>query len=92
MKKFVSELRKGDVVVIEDGVLQTVRAVHTGGKNNMSVEFENGKVMISGHTTQYPVVSCKVDTSLSINEVYNLILDDNMSLLEFTVWVSSQKK
>ena len=58
----------------------------------MAIEFENGKVMISGHTTQYPVVSCKVDTSLSVEEVYNMVLDDNMSLVEFTVWVDSRGK
>mgnify|MGYP006282666627 CR=1 FL=1 len=80
MKKFVSEF------------LQSVKSVHPGGKNNMAIEFENGKVMISGHTTQYPVVSCKVDTSLSVEEVYNMVLDDNMSLVEFTVWVDSRGK
>ena len=90
-KKFVNELRIGDVIMVEDGVLQSIKTIHTGSKNTIAIEFENGKVMITGHTAQYPVVSCKVDVNLSVEEVYNLVLDDNMSLTEFTVWCSKKR-
>lgn len=92
MKKFVNDLRKGDAVLVEDGVLQTVREIHPAGGKNVSIEFNNGKTMIVGLTTLLPVVSTKVDTDLSVEEVYNLVLDDNMSLTEFTVWASARGK
>lgn len=90
VKKFVNELQTGDVVVFEDGNLQSVKLTQKGGDRSTLVKFANGKVMITGHTAQYPVVSTKVDTKLSIEDVYNLVLDDNMSLLEFTTWVQTQ--
>lgn len=89
--KFVNELRKGDVVVFEDTILQSIKSIHSGSGKTTLVEFENGKVMLTGNTTQYPIVACKVDVTLSIEEVYNMILDDSMSLTEFTVWVTAQK-
>lgn len=92
MKKFVNDLRKGDAVLVEDGVLQTVREIHPAGGKNVSIEFNNGKTMIVRLTTLLPVVSTKVDTDLSVEEVYNLVLDDNMSLTEFTVWALARGK
>ena len=91
-KKFVNELRVGDVIMVEDGILQAIKTIHPGSKNTTAIEFENGKLMITGHTAQYPVVSCKVDVSMSIEEVYNSVLDDNMSLTEFTVWCSKKRQ
>lgn len=92
MKKFVNDLRKGDAVLVEDGVLQTIREIHPAGGKNVAIEFNNGKTMVVGLTTLLPVVSSKVDTDLSVEEVYNLVLDDNMSLTEFTVWASARGK
>jgi hypothetical protein len=48
--------------------------------------------MIVGLTTLVPVVTSKVNTGLSVEEVYNMVLDDNMSLTEFTVWVAARGK
>jgi hypothetical protein len=92
MKKFVNDLRKGDAVIVEDGVLQTIREIHPAGGKNVSIEFNNGKTMIVGLTTLVPVVASNVDTGLSVEEVYNMVLDDNMSLTEFTVWVAARGK
>jgi len=88
--KFVNDLRKGDAVIVEDGVLQVIKELHPAGGKNVSIVFENGKTMIVGLTTLLPVVTTKADNSLSVEEVYNLVLDDNMSLTEFTVWMRSQ--
>ena len=90
--KFVNDLRKGDAVIVEDGVLQVIKELHPAGGKNVSIEFENGKTMIVGLTTLVPVVTSKVDTGLSVEEVSNLVLDDNMSLTEFTVWAAAQRK
>ena len=90
--KFVNDLRKGDAVIVEDGVLAVIKEIHPAGGKNVSIVFENGKTMIVGLTTLLPVVTSKADTSLSVEEVYNLVLDDNMSLTEFTVWVAAQRK
>ena len=90
-KKFVNELRKGDVIVFEDGDIQSIKSVNPGSKRTVVVEMQNGKVMITDHTTQFPVVSSKVDIDLSIEEMYNLILDDNMSLTDFTLWCTKKR-
>jgi hypothetical protein len=90
MKKFVNDLRKGDAVIVEDGVLQTIRGIYPAGGKNVSIEFNNGTTLIVGPTTLIPVVSSKVDTNLPVEEVYNLVLDDNMSLTEFTVWAAAR--
>jgi len=89
--KFVNDLRKGDVVVVETGVLQVIKDIHPAGGKNVAIELNNDTTMIVGLTTLVPVVASKVDTSLSVDEVYNMVLDDRMSLTEFTVWVTAQK-
>lgn len=90
--KYTSGLRKGDAVIVEDGVLSVIREIHPAGGKNVAIEFTTGKTMIVGKTTQLPVVTSKVDTNLSVEEVYNMVLDDNMSLTEFTVWVAARGK
>lgn len=89
--KFVNDLRKGDVVMVETGVLQVIKDIHPAGGKNVAIELNNDTTMIVGLTTLVPVVASKVNTSLLVNEVYNMVLDDRMSLTEFTVWVTAQK-
>jgi hypothetical protein len=90
--KFVNDLRKGDAVIVETGVLQVIRELHPAGGKNVAIVFNNGKTMIVGLTTLVPVVTSKVNTGLSVEEVYNMVLDDKMSLTEFTVWVAARGK
>jgi hypothetical protein len=91
-KKFVSDLSKGDTVVVQDGVLGTISEIHPAGGKNVAIEFTNAPTMIIDVTTVVPVVQTRVDVSMSIDEVYNMVLDDQMSLVEFTSWVEGQKK
>ena len=88
--KFVNDLRRNDVVIVETGFLQVIKDIHPAGGKNVAIEFNNGKTMIVSLTTLVPVVSSKVDTNLPVEEVYNLVLDDNMSLTEFTVWAAAR--
>ena len=90
--KFVNDLRRNDVVIVETGFLQVIKDIHPAGGNNVAIKFNNGTTMIVGNTALVPVVTSKVDTNLSVEEVYNLVLDDNMSLTEFTVWSASRGK
>ena len=90
--KFVNDLRRNDVVIVETGFLQVIKDIHPAGGKNVAIEFNNGTTMIVGLTTLVPVVTSKVDNGLSVEEVYNMVLDDNMSLTEFTVWVAARGK
>jgi preprotein translocase subunit YajC len=89
--KYTSNLRKGDVVIHEEGILQTVKEVHPAGGKNVSIVFENNTTLIVNMNTKIPVLRSHVNTKLSIAEVYTMILDDNISLSEFTLWCNNNQ-
>ena len=90
--KYANKLQPGDTVVVSEGNIQTVKFVEPSSHRNVSIKFEGGHSMIVGATVQLPVMRSKyADTDLTIEDVYNMILDDKMSLAEFTMWVSRQK-
>lgn len=91
-KKFVSDLCKGDIVVMQDGILGTIKEIHPAGGKNVAISFTNAPTAIIAQTTAVPVVQSKVDISISVEEMYNMVLDDKISLVEFTVWVAGQQK
>ena len=88
---YASNLHVGNRLIVSEGNIQEVVAMHPGGSNGVSLLLKNGKTFIIGTTSLVPVVSSKFDTNLSIEAVYNQVLDDNMSLIEFTEWCSAHR-
>jgi len=88
---YTSNIKVGDHIIVTDGDIQVVREIHPAGGKNAAIKFDTGTTMIVGLTTQVPVVKSNVDITLPIDKVYNLILDDNMSLKEFTIWCASNR-
>lgn len=88
---YASNLHVGNRLIVSDSNIQEVVSIHPSGNNGVSLLLKNGKTFIVGMTSLVPVVSSKFDTNLTIKEVYNLVLDDNMSLVEFTEWCSAHR-
>lgn len=89
--KYANKLIPGDNVIVADSDIQTVTKIEPSGHRNVSIKFESGHLMIIGATTHLPVMKSKFDDELSIEDVYNLVLDDKMSLSEFSLWCSSNR-
>lgn len=88
--KYPNKLIPGDKVLLEDGNIQIVEST-TVDRKNMSIKFRSGKTFLVNSNTQLPVIVSNFDPSQhSIDEVYNMILDDRMSLYEFTLWCSEK--
>jgi hypothetical protein len=88
--KYPNKLIPGDKVLLEDGNIQIVEST-TVDRKNMSIKFRSGKTFLVNANTQLPVIVSNFDPSQhSIDEVYNMILDDRMSLYEFTLWCSEK--
>ena len=89
--KYPNKLIPGDKVVLHDGDVQIVQSTTLDNKN-MLIKFRSGKSLLINSNTRLPVVSSDFDPAdYSIEDVYNMVLDDQMSMTEFTLWCSEKK-
>lgn len=90
--KYAEQIKAGDNIIISGDDIQEVKSVAFSGKKNICVEFIDGRSIIFGLTTQIPVIEMHSEVIQTIEEMYNLILDDDISLVDFTAWCKKIKK
>lgn len=88
--KYAEQIKAGDVIGLSAGELQVVKRVRPTAGRGVCMEFESNHTLIVSSTTQLPVVQQKKELDFTTEEVYNLILDDKLSLTEFTIWLAKQ--
>lgn len=87
MMKYANQLVKGDTIMVTTDELKVVKSVEHAGSRNVCIMFEDKCSLITAATTHLPVIQSKVNESvISVEEMYNLVLDDEISLKDFAIW------
>lgn len=87
--KYAEQVKVGDNIVLSNDDIQKVKSVVAAGNRNICIEFVGGHSIIVGVTTKIPVILNRAEINYTIEEMYNLILDDGISLVDFTAWCRS---
>lgn len=85
---YASKVKAGDRIVVTDGKMNTVRRV-THKDNNVIIALNNNRLLVLAPNTHVMVFESSFSQgAMTVSDMYESILDDKISLSEFSEWCS----
>ena len=85
-QKYPNQLVVGDRIIIETDA-KTITNIEITSGSNYAISFENAPMVIIAKATKLWVKDTPFQHGdVTIEEMYNRVLDDDISLVDFTEW------
>lgn len=85
-QKYPNKLKVGDRLIVETDAMTVTNIEITHG-SNYAISFENAPMMVISKATKLWIVDTPfTNADVTIEEMYNLVLDDEISLVDFAEW------